>query len=133
LDTSVFIYQIEAVPRYFPLTDPVFIWLQHPNSEGITSTITMMELLVRPYRDSNQGGVDECYGTLTIYPNLEWIAPDLEIADLAARFRALHRLKTPDALLAATAAHAKATGFLTNDAVFQRVDSFETLVLDSLL
>ena len=62
-----------------------------------------------------------------------WIAPSLEIADLAARFRALHGLRTPDAIQAATAAHTHATGFITNDGVFERLDAFETLVLDRLL
>jgi predicted nucleic acid-binding protein len=70
---------------------------------------------------------------LSTFPNLDWIAPNLEIADLAARFRALHRLRTPDALQAATAAHSRVTGLITNDAVFARVPAFETLVLDSLL
>ena len=85
LDTSVFIYQLEAISRYVPLTDPLFIWLQRPDSEAVTSTITMTELLVRPYRDSAQHRVDAFYALLSTYPNLEWIAPDLEIADRAAR------------------------------------------------
>jgi len=77
--------------------------------------------------------VDEFYGLLSTYPNLDWIAPDLEIADLAARIRARHRLPSPDALQAATVAHAKAIGFITNDPVFKRVEAFETLVLDHIL
>ena len=93
----------------------------------------MTELPVQPYRDSDERLVDEFYGLLSTYPNLDWIAQNLEIADLAARFRALHRLRTPDALQAATAAHARATGLITNDAVFERVEAFETLVLDRLL
>ena len=133
LDTSVFIYQLEAISRYVPLTDPLFIWLQRPDSKAVTSTITMTELLVRPYRDSDQQRVNAFYALLSTYPNLDWIAPDLEIADLAARFRALHRLRTPDAIQAATAAHARVTGFVTNDAVFERVEHFETLVLERLL
>jgi predicted nucleic acid-binding protein len=52
---------------------------------------------------------------------------------MAARMRAVHRMRTPDALLSATAVYAQATGLITNDSVFQRVDSFETLVLDRLL
>jgi hypothetical protein len=36
-------------------------------------------------------------------------------------------------LRAATAEHLRATGLITNDSVFQRVDSFQTLVLDDLL
>jgi len=133
LDTSVFIYQLEANVRYLPFTDRIFSWLERPDSRAVTSTITMTELLVQPYHDSDQQRVDEFYGLMSTYPNLEWIAPHLEIADLAARFRAFHRLRTPDALQAATAAHAGATGLVTNDPVFRRVDTFETLVLDQLL
>jgi predicted nucleic acid-binding protein len=57
----------------------------------------------------------------------------LEIADRAARIRALHRLRSPDALQAATAVHAGATGLITNDPIFERIETFETLVLDRLL
>ena len=133
LDTSIFIYQLEANVRYLALTDHIFSWLERPANKAVTSTITMTELLVQPYRDSDEQRVDEFYGLLSTYPNLDWIAPNLEIADLAARLRALHHLRTPDALQAATAAHAQATGLITNDPVFERVETFQTLVLDQLL
>lgn len=133
LDTSVFIYQFEANPKYLPLTEPLFAWLERRDSQAVTSTVTMTELLVQPYRDSDRRRVREFYGLLSTYPNLEWIAPNLEIADIAARLRAVHRMRTPDALLAATAVYAQVTGLITNDSIFQRVDMFETLVLESLL
>jgi predicted nucleic acid-binding protein len=133
LDTSVFIYQLEANLRYIPLTDPIFSWIERGDSNAVASTIAMTELLVHPYRDANEQRVNEFYGLLSTYPNLEWIAPGLEIADLAARFRGIHRLKTPDALHAATAARCHATGLIANDPVYERVDAFETLVLDRLL
>ena len=133
LDTSIFIYQLEANARYVPLTDPIFAWLEQPGHQAVTSAITMTELLVQPYRDSEERRADELYGLLSTYPNLKWIAPNLEIADLAAQFRARHGLRTPDALQAATAAQQHAAGFLTNDPVFERVGAFETLVLDHLL
>lgn len=132
LDTSIFIYQLEANPRYLPLTDPIFEWLDQPDHKAVTSTITMTELLVQPYRDAEQEQVDEFYALLSTYPNLDWIAPTLEVADMAAKVRALYRLRTPDALQAATAVQAHATGLVTNDPVFQRVEVFETLVLDNL-
>ncbi len=100
---------------------------------AVTSTITLTELLVQPYRDFDERRVDEFYGFLSTFPNLRWVAPNLEIADLAARLRASHRLRTPDALHAATALHAQASGLITNDPVFERVEGFETLVLDQLL
>jgi len=92
----------------------------------------MTELLVLPYREGDEQRANDSYGLLSTYPNLDWIAPNLEIAELAARIRALYHLHTPDALQAATAAHLQATGLITNDAVFERVEGFQTLVLDKL-
>jgi uncharacterized protein len=133
LDTSVFIYQLEANARYLALTDHIFTWIERPGGKAVTSTITMTELLVQPYRAADQQQADEFYVLLSTYPNLEWIAPNLEIADRAAQVRAIHGLRTPDALHAATAIHAGATGFVTNDPIFERVKDFETLHLDKLL
>ncbi|OFV98910.1 MAG: hypothetical protein A3F68_10760 [Acidobacteria bacterium RIFCSPLOWO2_12_FULL_54_10] len=129
LDTSIFIYQLEGNARYLPFTDHIFRWLEQSGSRAVTSTITMTELLVQPYRDSNEQRVDEYYGLLSSYPHLEWIAPSLEIADLAARYRAQYRLRTPDAIQAATAVHGHATGLITNVPVFERVDGVEAMVV----
>jgi predicted nucleic acid-binding protein len=133
LDTSVFIYQLEANHRYLALTDSVFSWVERTGHEAVTSTITMTELLVPSYRDYDEHRVDTFYGLLSTYPNLQWIAPDLEMADLAAKLRAVHRLRTPDALQAATAIRAQATGLITNDPVFGRIPEFETAILNQFL
>ena len=93
----------------------------------------MTELLFQPYRAGDEQRVNEFYALLSTYPNLDWIAPDLEIADMAARIRAMHGLRTPDSLQAATAVRSHVTGLVTNDPVFERVDLFETLVLDRVL
>lgn len=131
MDTSIFIYQLESNIRYLIFTDIIFDQIEQGH-KAVTSTITMTELLVHPYRKGDDRHLDEIYGWLNIYPNLDWIALNLEIADLAARIRALHNLKTPDAVQAATAVHDLATGLITNDPAFERVPSFETLVLDQL-
>lgn len=133
LDTSTFIYQLEANAEYLLLSDCVFAWVERSGHEAVTSTITMTELLVPSYRDKDEHRVDEYFGLLSTYPNLEWIAPDLETADMAARLRADYRLRTPDALQAAMAIRAKATCFVTNDPVFARIPEFETAVLDRYL
>jgi len=133
LDTSTFIYQLEANPRYVSLTDEIFGWLERPGNSAVTSAITMTELLAHPYRRSDERQVDEFYATLSTYPNLEWVSATLSIADIAARLRAAHRMRTPDALQAATAIQAGASGMITNDSVFERVKQFETLVLEDLV
>jgi predicted nucleic acid-binding protein len=133
LDTSVFVYQLEAHPKYLPLTRAIFAWLEAPEHFGVTSTITMTELLVKPYRDRDKRGVDECFALFSRFPNLEWVAPNLDISDAAARIRAEWRLKTPDAIEAATAIYCGISGFLSNDSAYKRVPKLDTLVLDDLL
>jgi predicted nucleic acid-binding protein len=90
----------------------------------------MTELLVPSYRHNDEHRVDAFYGLLSTYPNLRWIAPDLEATDLAAKLRAQYRLRTPDALQAATAIRENATGFITNDPVFARIEELGTAILD---
>ena len=99
----------------------------------MTSTITMLELLVQPYRLSDIDRVNRFYALLSTYPHLEWVAPTLEIADLGAKLRAEQGLRTPDALQAATAISSRATGFMSNDAAFQKVPGLDVLLLDDLL
>jgi predicted nucleic acid-binding protein len=126
IDTSIFIYQVEENAKCVEGVDRIFAWLEVPSNSAATSTITMLELLVRPYQQSDVHRVNKFYALLSTYPNLKWIPPTLEIADTAARLRAEHRLKTPDALQAATA-------FVTNDAVFRRLPGLEVLILDEIL
>jgi predicted nucleic acid-binding protein len=126
IDCSIFIYQLEANQRYLALADSIFAWVERAGHEAVTSTITMTELLVPSYRDNVESRIDEFYGRLSTYPNLRWNAPDLDPADIAARIRATYKLRAPDALEAATAIQANATGFITNDPVFARIEEFET-------
>jgi predicted nucleic acid-binding protein len=93
----------------------------------------MLELLVYPYREGDQDAVDAFYALLSTYPNLNWIAASLDIADQAAKLRAEHNLKTSDAIQAATALLSQATGLLSNDPTFMRVKQLEVLILDDVL
>lgn len=133
IDTSIFIYHLEISPRFASFADAVFAWLERPGVSAVTSTITMAELLVAPYRQSNLQRVDEFYALLTTYPQLTWVPPGLEIADSAARLRDAYRLRTPDALQAATAEYSQASAFITNDLAFSRVLPFVSLVLEKFV
>lgn len=133
LDTSIFIYQVEENYKYFHFTDSVFTWLEEPRSRAVTSTITLLELLVQPYRLGDIDRVNRFYALFSTYPHLEWLAPTLEIADMGARLRAEYNLRTPDAIQAATSVNVDATGFLSNDPDFRKVPGLEVLILDDLL
>lgn len=133
VDTSIFIYQVEMLPKYLPLTDELFVWLGKSGNSGVTSAITMTELLVPGYREGDRSRIDNFYSLLTTCPSLAWHPVTVEVADLGAQFRATYKLKTPDALQAATAVDSGASGFVTNDPIFKRIDHIETAILDELL
>jgi len=132
LDISIFIYHLEANPSYVDMASEIFTWLERSPHSAVTSTLTMTELLVQPYRAGNEPLVNQYYGLLSLFPNLEWVAPDLAVADAAAQLRARYRLRTPDALHAATAISRGATAIMTNDADLARVSEVEAGVLDQL-
>lgn len=133
LDTSPFIYHLETHPLYGPVTAALFEWLERRGSAGVTSTITMTELLVHPYRKDDLDRVNTIYALTSTYPHLAWLPTTLALADDAARFRATYRLPTPDAIQIATAVSAGATGFVGNDDGFRRVTELEILLLDDVV
>jgi len=133
LNTSVLIYFVEQHSRYHDLCTPVFESIENGSVKATTSTLTLLEILVQPYRKRLDDLVLKFFALLTTYPNLSWIDLNVDIADTAARLRADHRLKTPDAIQAATAICSGTTGFLCNDAVFKRVKEFNCLLLDECL
>jgi predicted nucleic acid-binding protein len=133
LDTDIFIYWLEESPCYLAIADLVFSRIEEPNCEAVTFIITLTELFVPAYREGNKLRVSAYHGILTTYHHLQWIGVDLPIADLAAQLQAEHKLQTPDAIQASTALRSGATGLVTNDPTFARVERFETAVLDRYL
>ncbi len=90
----------------------------------------MLEILVRPYRDSNVDLVNQSYALLVTHPGIQWIELSLSIADQAARIWAEHNLRTPEAIQAATALQLSATGFLANDALFKGLQGLDVFILN---
>lgn len=130
LDTSAFIYFVEQHPRYYKLCESIFENIETGHVEASTSTLTLLEILVQPYKLKRDDLVIKFYSLLTTYPHLAWIRLTLDISDLAARLRAEHNLKTPDAIQIASAVSHGATGFICNDGVFKRIKDIECLVID---
>jgi hypothetical protein len=120
------------------LTDPIFEWLERPHRQAVTSTVTMLELLVKPYRDESEQLVNDFYGLLSTYPNLAWIAPDgspqtwkssISQPGSAPGMACALRMSCKPLPRFGRRRH----GLVTNDAVFERVAGFETMVLEHLL
>ena len=135
VDTMVFIYHLQDHPTYAPLTHVIFEAWEEGRNFGITSVITMLEILVKPKRDGNLEATRDYEELLTTYPNLRILDVDLQVAILAADLRAKYAIRTPDALQIATAVQAGASGFITNDEQLKQVaeEGIEVLLLDDVL
>ena len=129
IDSNVLIYFIEAHPQYHQAARAIFQSIESGRNRGVCSTLALMEVLVQPYRMHNDELVNRFYGLLTTYPHLTWVELSTQVADLAARLRADHRLKTPDAILLATTVHAGATGFIGNDSDLKHMPELDMLML----
>jgi predicted nucleic acid-binding protein len=133
LDTSIFIYHLEDHPRYSPLTEIIFNALEKGINKGVTSYLTLMEILVKPKTEGLLQVARDYEYYLTTFPNLTFYEMGLDVARKASDLRSADRIKAPDAIQLATAILYGATAFFTNDKIFERVKEVEVLIPDKLL
>jgi len=53
VDTAIFIYFIEEHLRFLPLVEPLFREVNEGRKELVTSALTLLEVLVVPYRSGD--------------------------------------------------------------------------------
>jgi predicted nucleic acid-binding protein len=133
LDSAPLIYFVEAHPLYRPYLRPFFEAVERGDIQVVTSAITLTEVLIHPFRQANVSLTMEYSDILLHSPNLATRSVTSEIATLAAKIRAMHGLKTPDAIQLATAQEANATAFLTNDRGLSSLPEMKVFVLDDIL
>ncbi len=114
-DTSIFIYHLEGNPVYLPLTQEILSGIERGRWQGITSTITLMELNVKPIQLGRVDIARQYEAILVNFPNLAIHDVNREVARTAARLRADFRVRPPDALQVSTALVFHADVFITND------------------
>ena len=132
LDTMIFIYAFKEHPAYLPLLKPFFSVLEKGEIEAVTSTISITECLIQPYRKKDIALAARYMILFRNFPHLSVIPVTDDIAERAAFFRAHYNLKTPDAIQVATALISGSRAFLTNDENLASVKGIDILVLDQL-
>jgi predicted nucleic acid-binding protein len=133
LDTMVFIYAFEEHPIYLPFLRSFFQAVEGGKIEATTSTITVTECLVQPYREKDLALAARYMLLFRNFPHLSVLPVTDEIAERAAFLRAHHGLKTPDALQLATALISASHVFLTNDDRIPEIQGIQILILDRYL
>lgn len=133
LVTSPLIYFIEQNPAYLATVRPFFMAVANGEFSIVTSVVTLLEVLVHPLRQGNAELAQTYRDMLLNTAGFTTILLSQDIAEEAARLRAAHNLRTPDSIQLATAIHAGASAFLTNDMGMPSIPGITLLVLDNLI
>lgn len=119
LDTSVLAAYLDATDATHPVAVCVLKDLvESGRNPAVVSMITVMEILVRPLRQSPPGH-HTVLAFLRSHPNLAAVSVDLQIAQEAATLRATHRFAPPDALIVGTGIAAQVGHLVTNDSTWK--------------
>lgn len=132
LDSSIPIYHLEDMEPYSDLSEVAFAAIAGGSLIAVLSTISVTELLVKPFAEGQQDRVAKFEHFILSLPNMVLLPPSYAIAKEAARLRGRYGLRTPDALLVATALGEKADAFLTNDGRLRKLkaEGIAVVVLD---
>jgi predicted nucleic acid-binding protein len=134
LDTMVFSFQLADHPRYAPLAGAVLEAVETGQVAGLTTTITLVEILTVPARAGDRQALYDYEFYLTRFPNLEILPLDAALARETALVRGATGLRTPDAIQVAAARLAGAGALITNDRRWVRqVTEPPLLLLDDYL
>lgn len=132
LDTSVWIYHFEGSSAYGRAADSVLQAVSKGRVAAVASELVLLELLVAPLKKGAQDVADEIELTLLHFPHLQLAPVTRDVLVRAAETRARYGLRTPDAIMVATAVESGATLAVTNDVAWRKVKELEVVVLRDL-
>lgn len=133
IDTAPIIYYIEKHPKYDQTVSSFFLAIKQGSVTGITSVISLSEVLVQPLRVNNTLLANRYRDFLLGSKHFTCLPIDATITELAALLRARYsRLRTPDALQIAVALFSGCDAFLTNDADLKCVQEIQIITIDDL-
>jgi predicted nucleic acid-binding protein len=115
LDTMVFSYQLADHPHYAPLAAAVLTAVEAGHVSGLTTTLTLAEILTVPARAGDRQAMYDYELHLTRFPHLEIVPLDAGLARETALVRGATSLRIPDAIQVAAARLAGAGAIVTND------------------
>jgi predicted nucleic acid-binding protein len=132
LDTNCIIYSVEKHPVYWPLLKLLWQAAKGKTIEIVSTDLALMETLIGPLKSGDTALVN-AYEQLFQQAQTRLLPITHPILRQAAHLRVTTKLRTPDALHAATAQDAVCALFVTNDAAFRGVAGLPVVILDDLL
>lgn len=132
IDTPVLIYTLENHPDFYPLLKQLWVKFENDRVSIATSELIITESLVYPFRSGDRKSIAN-YEQLIFHAGIDLVPIDRSILVAATKLRVKYKLKTPDAIHAATALAIKCDRFITNDKGFRNIAGLPTVVLSELL
>ena len=133
VDTVVFIYFIEEHVQFLPVLEPLFKEVDGGRRELVTSALTLLEVLVVPYRSGDLLLAGRYEALLTQSRGVRVAEISRDHLRAAAQLRAETGVKTPDSLQLVAALAAGCSTFLTNDRDLPNIPSLRILQLSSYI
>jgi len=131
IDTAIFIYFIEEHPKFLPLIEPLFREADRGHMELVTSALTLLEVLLVPYRTGDHLLAARYESLLTRSRGVRIGDISRDLLRAAAHLRAATGVKTPDSLQLVAALATGSTAFLTNDRDLPNIPGIRILQLQS--
>lgn len=121
---------MERHPQYGTIVKPIFENIEKGKIEVITTNITLLEVLVQPYRTGNDKLAEKYRDILLNAEGLTTFEVTHEISENAAKLRAKYSIRTPDSIQISTALTNTADIFLTNDEALKKISEIEVMCLN---
>jgi predicted nucleic acid-binding protein len=131
VDTVAFIYLIEEHPQFLPAVLPLFREANEGKRSLVTSALTLMEVLVVPYRAGNRSLAQRYEALLTRGRGIRLIELSRDQLRAAAQLRGATGVKTPDALQLVAAISTGCSTFVTNDRRLPAIHGLRIVELNS--
>ena len=132
VDAQVIIYTVEKHPVYFPLLQPLWQAVQSNTIDAATSELSILETLVGPLKKHDKS-LGDTYDLFFQQPGIQLVPVTQLVLRMAAKLRATTKLRTPDAIHAASALVSKCVLLVTNDYGFRGLSGIPVVFLDDVL
>ena len=131
IDTAVFIYFIEEHPAFLPIVAPLFFDADRGRRRLVTSALTLLEVLVVPYRAGDGALAARYEALLTRSRGIRVVDLTRDQLRAAAQLRAATGIGAPDALQLVAALAMDCRTFVTNDRRLPAIPGLRVLQLSS--
>ena len=133
IDTNIWIYALEGYSAFRTDLMQLFEQIQSGELTGVTSELTLAELLVQPCRAGNLDQQVLYKKAIASRQNFLVVPIFRDLLIDAANLRGRTQLKLPDAIHAVTALKAECTTFLTNDRQFQKLTDIPVVLISEVI